>query len=100
MKANGKRQQAWLPFNEAVTEIAQALNIKDKAAVMTLYGLVATGNVGAIDIQLEIIDAEKYKITEFEGSIAFVSANDVRHWLGEWSQADDHVVETIASEID
>jgi len=76
-----------LTFSEAATEIAQALNIKREAAEMTLYGLCATGNVGSVTDELEIIDGEECTIEELEGSLAFVSASDVRHWLTEWSPA-------------
>jgi hypothetical protein len=54
---------------------------------MTLYGLCATGNVGSVTDELEIIDGEECTIEELEGSLAFVSASDVRHWLTEWSPA-------------
>jgi hypothetical protein len=84
MRTNGKGEQA-LIFMEAGIEIAQALAIPDGAAAMLLYGLAATGNVRTLDDELDPIDEDKCTISELGGSIAYVSAEDVRRWLGEWS---------------
>jgi hypothetical protein len=40
-----KRPSETLTIDGAATEIADALNIRNEAAMMTLYGLCATGNV-------------------------------------------------------
>jgi hypothetical protein len=82
MKTNGKGKQA-LGFDEAATVIAQALAIPHQAAGMLLYGLAATGNVRTLDDELDPIDEDKCTISELGGSIAYVSAEDVRRWLGE-----------------
>jgi hypothetical protein len=86
MKTNGRGEPA-LSFMEAETEIAQALAIPGRAAAMLLYGLAATGNVRTLDDELDPIDEDKCTISELGGSIAYVSAEDVRRWLGEWAFA-------------
>jgi hypothetical protein len=84
IKTNGKGKQA-LGFDEAATVIAQALAIPHQAAGMLLYGLAATGNVRTLDDELDPIDEDKCTISELGGSIAYVSAEDIRRWLGDWS---------------
>jgi len=74
-----------LEFGKAVSEIADALLVKDDAATMTLYGLCATGNVRWIDSSGEIVDEDKCTIADFNHKPKSVIAGDVRHWLTEWS---------------
>jgi hypothetical protein len=52
---------------------------------MLLYGLATTGNVRTLDDELQAIDEDKCTISELAGSIAYISAKDVRRWLGGWS---------------
>jgi len=74
-------------FDQATSEIAQALKIKYEAAAMTLYGLCATGNVRWLNEQGTVAEEDKCTIAEFYGqkTPAFVVADDVRHWLTQWS---------------
>jgi hypothetical protein len=76
-----------LTFSKAAIEIGQALNIDHEAARMTLYGLCATGNVRWVDNQRKLVDEDKCTIADFTGKPNFVSAEDVRDWLTEWSPA-------------
>jgi len=80
-----KASSRTLPFTKAVTEIAQALNIEDAPASMILYGLCATGNVRWLDSQRELIDEDQCTIADFNHKPRWVDANDVRHFLTEWS---------------
>jgi hypothetical protein len=103
MKPNGKRQTIsrmisrlrdkapkpddYLRFSSATSDIEQALCISNEAAAMTLYGLCATGNVRVFNGQYEVIDVEKCVMEDFERiKPIFVSRDDVRHWLTEWSR--------------
>src|SRR5262245_29691349 len=61
-----------LTFSKAATEIGRALNIKHEAAAMT----------GG-----EFVDEDKCTVADFNDKPKFVSAEDVRHWLTEWSSA-------------
>jgi hypothetical protein len=59
---------------------------------MTLHGLCATGNVSSWNGQFEIIDIEKVTADQFgrpnvPGCPAFVDADEVRHYIAEWSSA-------------
>jgi len=83
MKKSGSRKT--LTFIEASKEIGQVFNIEYEAATMTLYGLCATGNVRWVDGQGEFVDEDECTIADFTGKPKFVSAEDVRHWLTEWS---------------
>jgi len=83
----GPRPSSKLTMDEAATEIAQALNIQQEAAAMTLYGLCATGNVRWLDGGGEVIDEDKCTIANFNHKPVLVMADDVRHFLKEWSPA-------------
>ena len=83
----GRRPSSKLTVDEAATEIAQALNIQPEAAAMTLYGLCATGNVRWLDGGGEVIDEDKCTIADFDHKPVLVLADDVRHWLTQWSKA-------------
>jgi hypothetical protein len=86
LKAKAKRRTSeTLTIDEAATEIAQALNIKHQAAMMTLYGLCATGNVRWLDDSLDIVDEDQCTISSFAGKPALVIASDVRSFLTDWS---------------
>src|SRR5262249_39334259 len=80
-KAPGKA----LSFSKAATEIGKALNIKHEAAAMTLYGLCATGSVRWVDSGGEVVDEDECTIADFDHKPKSVAADDVRHWLTEWS---------------
>lgn len=71
--------------HDAASEIAEALKIDHKAAIMTLYGLCATGDVRWFDDSGEIVDEDTVTIAAFAAKPVFVVADDVRHWLVEWS---------------
>jgi hypothetical protein len=71
--------------HEAASEIAEALKIDHKAAMMTLYGLCATGDVRWFDGSGEIVDEDAVTIAAFGGKPAFVVADDIRACLVEWS---------------
>ena len=74
-----------LIFEDAATEIAQALRIEYEAAAMTLYGLCATGRVSWLNDQGEVIEEDDCTISKFEGKPKWVIAGDVRSRLTDWS---------------
>jgi hypothetical protein len=76
-----------IKFAVAAEEIAYALNIKDEAATMILYGLCATGSVRWLDKRGEVIDEDDWTISDFNDKPKLVIADDVRHWLTEWSSS-------------
>jgi hypothetical protein len=80
-----KASRRKLGFVKAATEIAQALNIKHEAAFMMLYGLCATGNVRWVDSGGEVVEEDECTIADFTHKPKLVDADDVRHWLTEWS---------------
>jgi hypothetical protein len=67
-----------LSWRDAETEIVKALCITRETALMVLYGLCATANLRCFTAQRELIDTDH---GPFEGKIAFVAADDIRHWL-------------------
>jgi hypothetical protein len=77
------KAQQYLSRIVAATEIARALNISHDAAMMTLYGLCACGNLTMLNGQQEIVDIEECTIANLDASVAFVSATDLRQWLNE-----------------
>jgi hypothetical protein len=85
MKPNGKRRQNWLPFHNGTAEIVETMRIPNEAASMLLYGLCATGNVRCLNDQHEFIDPDECTLTELYRQAPFVAADDVRHFLAEWS---------------
>jgi hypothetical protein len=74
-----------ITIHEAAAEIADALNIKIEAAMMTLYGLCATGNVRWLNAE-GVVDEDECTISDFGGKPKQVIADDVRSFLAEWSQ--------------
>jgi hypothetical protein len=86
LKRKAKRPSELLTIDDAAAEIADALNIRHEAAMMTLYGLCATGNVRCLNDQGEVIDEDECTIGDFNGKPKLVIASDVRNWLSEWSQ--------------
>ena len=82
-KAKNPKNEPRLTRDAAADAIAEALHIRYEAAMMILYGLCATGKVRCFDDQGEVI--EDCMISEFEGKASFVIAEDVHHWLLEFS---------------
>ena len=84
-----KASYEWISFSTGAAEVSQSLAISYETAVMTLYGLCATGNVRSCNKHGKVIDAEECTIEHFEGAVAdaSVSAADLRHWLSERSSA-------------
>jgi hypothetical protein len=80
-----QRKNEPLTIGEAAAEIAQALNIRDEAAMMTLYGLCATGSVRWLDDQGELVDEDECTIGDFNNKPKFVIASDIRSFLTDWS---------------
>jgi hypothetical protein len=83
----GRRRSSKLTMDEAATEIAQALNLHSEAAAMMLYGLCATGNVRWLDGAGEVINEDECTVANFNHKPVLVMADDVRHWLTQWSRA-------------
>jgi hypothetical protein len=75
-----------LPWQDAQTEIVKALGITRETALMVLYGLCATANLRCFTADRQIIDTDQGPLV-IEGKIAFVEADDIRHWLLQSSQA-------------
>ena len=70
---------------------------------LTLHGLCAAGNVRSYNDQFEIIDTEEITVSDFEGRPVYVSVEDVRHNLAQWSRAPssnirDKVIATMLDE--
>ena len=84
-RIKAKRPSETLTIDGAATEIANALNIKIEAAMMTLYGLCATGNVRWLDEGGEVIDEDECTIGDFNDKPKLVIASDVRSFLTDWS---------------
>jgi hypothetical protein len=77
---------SFLSFTKAAEEIAEALNVCNEMAEMTLYGLCATGNIRSFNDQREPIDFDECTIDAFgRGPPANVAADDVKDTLAEWS---------------
>jgi hypothetical protein len=86
-KLFNKADHDWIKFTEAVDEIVEAFGICSEAASKTLFGLIATGLVRALDKAEQVIDLDECTIAELEGKPKFVSASQLRSWLREWSAA-------------
>jgi hypothetical protein len=80
-----KKASKTLIIHRAATEIARALNIRHEEAMMTLYGLCATGNVRWVGNQGEIVDEDECTIADFSSKPKYVVASDVRSFLTDWS---------------
>jgi hypothetical protein len=85
LKSNAKRPikaaYQWIRFAKASGEIAEALSCTHEIAQMTLFGLVATGNVRALDAAKHFIDLDECTIAELEGKPAYIAADELRDWL-------------------
>jgi hypothetical protein len=75
----------WMPSGPAQDELAQAFSLSSEVASMLLHGLVATGEVRALDENQTLIDVDECKIWELRGKPALVAANELRDWLREHS---------------
>jgi hypothetical protein len=80
-----KADHDWVKYPTAVTEVVEAFGISSEAASMMLFGLIATGQVRALDNHQEFIDLDDCTIAELEGKPKFVRADEFRNWLREWS---------------
>ena len=85
IKPQAKADLEWLSYAVADNEIAQAFNLRNEATLMLLCGLIATGNVRALDKNGDLIDLDECTIVELEGKPAFVAAEDLRDWLRDHS---------------
>jgi hypothetical protein len=74
-----------LTREEAAKEIEEALRIPYEAAMTTLYGLCATGNIRWVDGTGEVVEEDQVTIAEFSGKVAYIVADDVRFQLVRWS---------------
>jgi hypothetical protein len=78
----------WLTFANAEQEIARALKIKREAALMTLFGLCAIGDVRVADANGEVIEEGEYMIGDIvEIRHLRVAAGDLHAWLADVSAA-------------
>jgi hypothetical protein len=69
----------WIRVAHGVDEIVNALSIPSSVALITLIGLIATGNVRARDL-----DPEECSIAELQRA-EFVSRSDLAEWLEGYS---------------
>jgi hypothetical protein len=80
-----KAAHRWISISTALTEVRGAFGISAGAAEVMLNGLVATGNVLALDEAEEVIDLDECRITELEEKPRWISATELRDWLREHS---------------
>jgi hypothetical protein len=85
LKPQTKADLEWVSYSVADSELAQALSLPNDVALTLLCGLIATGNVRALNKDRELIDLGDCTIAELEGKPAFVAADDLRDWLHEHS---------------
>jgi hypothetical protein len=80
------RNERWLTYGEALAEIEKEFSVASEAAMIILYGLVATSNVRCLNERGELVEEDECTIAEF-GRLQLwsVPADDLRHWLSEWS---------------
>lgn len=76
---------SWLTRGEAAGEIAEALQIPYAAAMMTLYGVCATGGVRWVDNSGESIEEDELTVANFSDKPERVAADDLKACLVEWS---------------
>jgi len=86
-KPLNKADHKWIGITKAWVEVREAFGICTEAASVMLDGLVATGQVRALDETKEFIDLDECTIAELEGKPRWVSASELRDWLREWSAA-------------
>ena len=79
----GRADYDWISFAKAVREVADALSIPSEVAQMTLFGLIATGDIPASNGKGLIIDLDETTIAELR--INQVAADELRTWLREHS---------------
>jgi hypothetical protein len=84
-KPPNKTDYEWIKFTKAAAEIQEAFGTCPEAAQMTLFGLIATGQVRALDKAEQFIDLDDCTIAELEGKPKFVRADQLRDLLREWS---------------
>ena len=69
----------------AQDELTQAFTLPSAVAAMLLDGLIATGNIRALDKDEKLIDVDECTIADLEGKAELVAANEFRDWLREHS---------------
>jgi hypothetical protein len=74
-----------ITFDKGANEIADTLKIDYNAAIMTLYGLCATGNVRWVDVSGAIVEEDELTVANFSGKPALIDIDDVRACLVNWS---------------
>src|SRR5262249_32736823 len=79
------RERPRIPFHEAANAIATSLNISFEAAIMTLCGLCATGNVQWVDDSGEVVEEHELTVPNFNRKPAVVVAARIRSCLADWS---------------
>jgi hypothetical protein len=82
-KQPSKAGHDWISFAKGVVEVSSALGLSSEVAQMTLFGLIATGEIPASD-KKDLIDIDRCTIAELS-KLAFVSAGELRNWLREQS---------------
>jgi hypothetical protein len=93
LKEFNKADYRWATVVEAEDAIADA-GIPVQAVEMQLIGLVATGNVRALDGNGELIDIEECTAIELEDKLRSVCLDDLLYWFRECLPKQDHI--TIA----
>jgi hypothetical protein len=75
----------WINQRLAWDALTQAFGLQSAVASMLLDGLVATGNVRALDKDGNLIDLDECTIGELQGKAAYVAADELRDWLSKHS---------------
>jgi len=86
-KPLNKADHKWIGITKARPEVMEAFGVCYEAASMVIYGLIASGHVRALDETREFIDLDVCTIAELEGKPRWVSANELRALLRQWSPA-------------
>lgn len=84
-KQPSKADHAWINFGRAVVEVSEALSLPSEVAQMTLFGLIATGEIRASD-KKDVIDLDRCTIAELS-KLSFIAADQLREWLRQHSTA-------------
>jgi hypothetical protein len=71
----------WIGQSIAWAELTQAFNLSNDVAAMLLDGLIATGNVRALDRDGELIDIDNCPVADLEGKAKSIAANELRDWI-------------------
>ena len=71
------------PIGSRISRKAAAEEIAEHNAVamMTLYGLCATGDVRWVDATGEVLEEDDLTVANFSGKLALIDADDLRDWL-------------------